>query len=434
MKLAVIGGGSTYTPELLEGLIQRHAEFPLTEVVLMDLDPERLTPVAGFSTRMAAKGGHPFTVRATLDRRDAVAGASFVVNQIRVGGNEARHQDILMGLRHGLIGQETTGVGGFAKALRTIPVAIDIARTVEELAPEAWLVNFANPSGMVTEAISRHTKARTIGLCNVPIDMKMQIAAHLGASVDEVEIEYAGLNHLGWVRRIRVDGRDVSDAVWEALESIGGPANIPEISYPKGFILALQAIPSPYLRYFYATDAMFAEIRDAPRTRAEEVLEIENELFSIYRNPAEDTKPEALGKRGGAWYSRVALDVMVALTKSSPWIDIVNTPNRGVIPGLPDDAVVEVNAVVRKGGVEPLPVPALELDKLALLQTVKAYERLTIAAAVEGSYEKALLALVAHPLVPTAEKAAAVLADVISRGSFVPRCGRMGSAPRTTRP
>jgi len=421
MKLAVIGGGSTYTPELLEGLILRHAEFPLTEVVLMDIDPERLTPVAGFCARMAARGGHPFTVRATLDRRDAVAGADFVVNQIRVGGNEARHQDILMGLRHGLVGQETTGVGGFAKALRTIPVAIDLAHTVEELAPEAWLVNFANPSGMVTEAISRHSKARTVGLCNVPIDMRMQIAAHLGAPVEDVEIEYAGLNHLGWVRRIRVDGRDVSDALWEALEGLEGPANIPEIAYPKGFIRALKAIPSPYLRYFYATDAMYAEIHDAPKTRAEEVLEIENELFAIYRNPAEDQKPAALGKRGGAWYSRVALDVMIGLTRNTAWVDIVNTPNRGVIPELPYDAVIEANAVVRKGGIDPLPVPALEPDKLALVQTVKAYERLTIAAAVEGSYEKALLALVAHPLVPTAEKAAAVLADVIARGSFTPR-------------
>ena len=415
MKLAVIGGGSTYTPELLEGLIVRHAELPISEVVLMDVDPARLEPVAGFCARMAARGGSPFPVRATLDRRDAVAGAAFVVNQIRVNGNEARHQDILMGLKHGLIGQETTGVGGFAKALRTIPVAIDIAHTVEELAPDAWLVNFANPSGMVTEAISRYSKARTVGLCNVPIDMKMQIATHLGVPVEQVEIAYAGLNHLGWVRRILVDGHDVSDAVWEALEGIEGPANIPEIAYPKGFIRALKAIPSPYLRYFYATDAMYAEIHDAPKTRAEEVLEIEEELFAIYRDPAADQKPEALNKRGGAWYSRVAVDVMVALTKNGAWLDVVNTPNRGVIPELPDDAVIEVNAVVRKGGIDPLPVPPLEPDKLALVQTVKAYERLTIAAAVEGSYEKALLALVAHPLVPTAEKAAAVLADVQER-------------------
>jgi len=421
MKLTVIGGGSTYTPELLEGLIERHADFPLRDVVLMDIEPKRLEPVAGFCGRMVAKGGAPFRLTHTTDLRAAVAGASFVVNQIRVGGNEARHGDILLGLRHGLIGQETTGVGGFAKALRTVPKVLEIARAVEQGAPDAWVVNFANPSGLVTEALVRHAGVRTVGLCNVPIDMRMQVAAHLGQPVEQVETTYLGLNHLGWVRRIRVAGQDVTTAVMDALEGLSGPANIPEIAYPPGFLKALGAIPSPYLRYFYATDEMFAEIQAKPRTRAEEVLDLEKRLFAIYEDPAEDTKPALLGERGGAWYSRVAVDVMVALTRPTAWLDVVNTANRGVIPELPAESVIETSAVLRQGAIDPLPQPALEPDKLALVQAIKGYERLTIQAALEGSRDKALLALVAHPLVPTAAKAAAVLDDLVASGGFTPR-------------
>lgn len=421
MKLTVIGGGSTYTPELLEGLIARHGDFPLTDVVLMDIDPARLEPVAGFCGRMVARGGAPFRLTHTTDLRAAVRGATFVVNQIRVGGNEARHEDILLGLRHGLIGQETTGVGGFAKALRTVPQVLEITRAVEAEAPDAWVVNFANPSGLVTEALVRYANVRTVGLCNVPIDMRMQVAAHLGQPVEQVETTYLGLNHLGWVRRIRVAGQDVTGAVMEALEGLSGPANIPEIAYPPGFLKALGAIPSPYLRYFYATDDMFAEIQAKPRTRAQEVLELEKRLFAVYRDPSEDTKPALLGERGGAWYSRVAVDVMVALTRPEAWLDVVNTANRGVIPELPADCVIEASAAIRQGAIDPLPQPALEPDKLAIVQAVKAYERLTIAAALEGRHDKALLALVAHPLVPTVAKAAAVLDDLIARGGFTPR-------------
>ena len=420
MKLTVIGGGSTYTPELMEGLITRHDELGLREVTLMDVDAGRLEPVAGFCGRMLAAGGGPFTLRATGDLREAVAGAGFVVNQIRVGGNEARHQDILLGLRHGLIGQETTGVGGFAKALRTIPRVLEIAAAVEAGAPEAWVVNFANPSGMVTEALIRYAEVRTIGLCNVPVDMKMEIAKHLDVPAEAVEVDYAGLNHCGWVRRVRVDGQDVSEAVFTALGAGGGPANVPELDYPEGFLAALHAIPSPYLRYYYAPDAMYAEIEGRDKTRAEEVMDIERELFAIYRDEAQDAKPALLDQRGGAWYSRVALDVMAALSRHAPHLDVVNVANRGVIPQLPDDAVVEVNAAIRKGAVDPLPVPPLEPDKLALIQAVKAYERLAVDAAIRRDAGLALMALVAHPLVPSVGKARAVLDDLIASGGFTP--------------
>lgn len=421
MKLCVIGGGSTYTPELLEGLIQRHADFGLKEVVLMDIAPKRLDPVAGFCARMVKAAGSPFSLRWTADREDAVKGASFVVNQIRVGGNEARHEDIQLGLRHGLIGQETTGVGGFAKALRTIPQVLDIAKTVEAHAPGAWVVNFANPSGIITEALVRHASVKTVGLCNIPIDMRMELAKHLDLDVAKVAIDYTGLNHLGWVRRVRVDGDDISDSIWDAMETLNGPANIPEITYPEGFLSAVKGIPSPYLRYFYATTHMFDEIKAKPKSRAEEVLELEAQLFELYADESLDTKPALLDQRGGAWYSRVAVDVMVALTRNEAWIDVVNVRNQGCIPQLPCDAVIETNAVLRRGAIDPLPVPALEPDKLALLVPVKAYEQLTIAAATSGSYQDALMALVCHPLVPTAEVAAAVLNDIIGHGGFTPK-------------
>jgi 6-phospho-beta-glucosidase len=420
MKLAIIGGGSTYTPELLEGLIQRNGELGLTEVALMDIRPDRMQPVAEFCGRMVRRGGAPFRLTSTTDRRAAIDGAAFVVNQIRVGLNEARHQDILLGLRHGLIGQETTGVGGFAKGLRTIPVALDIARTVEECAPDAWLVNFANPSGMVTEALSRHSKVRVVGLCNVPIEMRMQIAAHLGLPPEAVEIEYTGLNHLGWVRRVMADGHDITASILEMLSALKGPANIEDMDYPEGFLKALGMLPSPYLRYFYLTDRMYQEERDAPRSRAEEVMDLERELFAIYRDPGQDTRPALLDKRGGAWYSRVAVNVMAALLHHEPCIEVVNTRNGGAIAGLPEDASVEVNSVIRKNCITPLDVPPLPQHALALVQTVKAYERLTIRAAVERSYDAALMALVTHPLVPTVDKARAVLDDLVASGGFVP--------------
>lgn len=420
MKLAVIGGGSTYTPELFEGLVQRQRELALHEVVLHDIDSERLTPVAGFCRRMGEAMGATFATRDTLDLDDAVRGAAFVVIQIRVGGQAARHRDESIPLAHGRIGQETTGAGGFCKALRTVPAVLRIAERVRLHAPGAWIINFTNPSGLVTEALLRQGKVRTVGLCNIPIEMRMQAAKALDVHPDLVELDYAGLNHLGWIRGVRVAGNDITRQVLAFFEGGEGPANIPDIDYPAGFIAALGMIPSPYLRYYYAEDRVLEELRAQPKTRAQVVMELEERLFAIYREPAQNTKPVLLDLRGGAWYSRVALDVMVGLLSPEGRREVVNTLNQGALPGLPDDAVVEVPALLSAHGVQPLPGEPLPEQVAGLVRQAKAYERLTIEAAITRSRPKALAALVANPLVRTVDAAAAILDDVIANGDFVP--------------
>jgi len=420
MKIAVIGGGSTYTPELLGGLVERAAELDLTELVLHDVRADRLVPVGGFCRRMAAARGAAFTLRETYDLVDAVSGAGFVIVQIRVGGQEARHEDILMGLRHGLIGQETTGVGGMAKALRTIPEVLKLARVVKEHAPDAWIVNFTNPSGIVTEALLRFGGVRTVGLCNIPMETRMELAAALHVPPETVDLDYVGLNHLAWVRRVLVGGVDHLPAVLEVLASGHGPKNIPEMEYDPEFLRALGALPSPYLRYFYATDTMLAELRANPLTRAQEVMAIEAELLAYYADPANVEPPPGLSKRGGAWYSRAAVELMGALLQQEPALHVVNVTNAGALPGLPDDAVVEVPAWVSRAGVTPRPVGDVRPELLGLVQQVKAYERLTIEAAVTGRKDRALLALVANPLVPGVQVARDVLRALELRGLPVP--------------
>ncbi len=418
MKIAVVGGGSTYTPELLEGLIERQASLALDRVVLHDIAPSRLDPVLGFCRRMAAHHGATFALSGTTDLDDAVDGATFVLTQIRVGGQEARHRDESL-IRHGIVGQETTGAGGFAKAVRTIPEILKIAARVREKAPGAWIINFTNPSGIVTEALLRHGGVRAVGLCNIPMEMRMEAAKALGALPEAVELDYVGLNHLGWVRRIRVDGQDITDAVIGAFTGGAGPANVPEVDYGADFFAALRMIPSPYLRYFYATEEVVAELRAKGKTRAQEVMELETQLFAYYRDPARHDKPELLTQRGGAWYSKVALSVMEGLLSPLPRREVVNTLNQGAIPALPDDAVIEAPAELSSWGVRPLPIGPVEEEIFGLIRQVKAYERLTIEAALTRSKHKALLALMANPLVRTLEKARAVLRDLEASGDFV---------------
>lgn len=420
MKIAVIGGGSTYTPELLEGLLQRRAELGLTDVVLEDIDPHRLGPVAAFCRRMADAAGAPLRIRDTLDLDDALDGATFVVTQVRVGGQQARHRDETVPMRHGCIGQETTGAGGFAKALRTIPVLLEIAGQVRVRAPGAWIINFTNPSGIITEALLRLGGVPAVGLCNIPTEMRMEAAKALGAPAEAVELDYVGLNHLGWIRGLRVAGNDVFEPVLAAFTGQGGPANIPQIDVSADLVAALHAIPTWYLRYYYSTEAVLEELRAAPKTRAQVVMDLEERLFAIYRNPARHEKPALLSERGGAFYSRAAIDVMASLLSPTPRVQIVNVLNQGAIPGVPDDGSVEVPAELSSHGVRPLPQAPVPEEMMGLLRQVKAYERLTIEAATTRSRHKALAALVANPLVRTAAKARAILADIIANGDFAP--------------
>ncbi len=420
MKVAVIGGGSTYTPELFEGLLARQAELGLTEVVLEDIDAARLEPVAGFCRRMAVAAGSGILIRHTLDLDQAIAGATFVITQVRVGGQQARHRDETVPLRHGCIGQETTGAGGFAKALRTIPVLLGIAARVRERAPGAWIINFTNPSGIITEALLRHGGVPTVGLCNIPTEMRMEAAKALGAPPESVELDYVGLNHLAWIRGLRVAGNDVFEQVLAAFTGAGGPANIPQIDVGADLVAALHAIPTWYLRYYYSTEAVLEELRAAPKTRAQVVMDLEERLFAIYRDPSQHEKPALLAERGGAFYSRAAIDVMAALLSPTPRVQIVNTLNRGAVPGLPDDASVEIPTELSSHGVRPLPQAPVPEEYFGLMRQVKGYERLTIEAAMTRSRAKALAALAANPLVRTAAKARAILADIMANGDFDP--------------
>lgn len=412
MKVTVIGGGSTYSPELVEGLIARHAALGLTELWLMDIDAERLRVVGGFAQRMVSHAGAAFVVKTTGDLDEAVSGADFVVTQIRVGQQPARHQDILLGLRHGLIGQETTGVGGFAKALRTIPAMRVIAEAVQTRAPDAWLINFTNPSGLITEALHKLGVTRLIGLCNIPIGIQMDLALYLQCDPDRLRLDYVGLNHLSWVRRVWLDGRDLLPELIEALAGGSGPLMIPELDYGPEFIRALGALPCPYLRYFYATGTMFRELSEAPKSRAEEVMEIEAALLAKYADPAVVAKPPELEQRGGAFYSKIAVDLIDAIRNDKPGLHIVNVPNRGALDGIGPDQTVEVPSMVGKAGVTPLRIGPVEPRFLGLMQAVKAYETLAVEAGLESNYGKALMALSVHPLCG-APKAKAVLDDLL---------------------
>lgn len=428
MKLSIIGGGSTYTPELIEGLIARHEAINLSDVCLMDIDEARLDVVGTFAQRMVQHAGAPFRVSLTTDRREAITGADFVVTQIRVGQMPARHKDILLGLRHDLIGQETTGVGGFAKALRTIPAMREIAEDIQRFAPNAWLINFTNPSGLVTEALHRAGVERLIGLCNIPIGMVMDLAGHLVCDPDRIEIDYVGLNHLSWVRKVLLDGTDITATLIEQLGEQKGPANIPELHYAPEFVKALGFIPSPYLRYFYATETMLAELKAKDKTRAEEVMEVEKALLAQYADPTVVVKPPELGLRGGAFYSKIAVDLVDAIWNDRGEVHIVNVPNKGSIWGIEDDQTVEIAARIQRDGAHPLPVGRVEPKIMGLIQQVKAYETLAAQAGLENSYDKALMALAANPLCPT-EKAVAVLDDIIAThglSSYKPSTVREG--------
>ncbi|MBI5527394.1 MAG: 6-phospho-beta-glucosidase [Deltaproteobacteria bacterium] len=417
-KIAVIGGGSTYSPELMEGLIDRAAELRIGEVVSHDTDSRRLGVVGSLCARMCRAAGDPFKFALTTDPRKAVCGAGVIFTQIRVGGQQARILDEKTGMKFGLVGQETTGVGGFAKALRTIPAVLSICRLVEKLAPRAWMINFTNPSGIVTEAVLRHSGVRCIGLCNIPVNLRIDIASALGVAPESVSPDYVGLNHLAWVRRVFVDGQDVSRRLFDsrltphASRLRGRPANIPDMDYPPALLRALGMFPAYYNRYYYMEESMKRLARRKKLTRGEEVLAIERRLLEMYANPKLNRKPAVLSKRGGAYYSKAALDVASALLNDSNDTQIVNVQNHGAIECFRDDAVVEVPCKVGKTGAKPIRIGDVGPHILGLMHHVKAYEQLTIEAALTRSYDKALLALLTHPLAGGAEKAPRVLDEL----------------------
>jgi 6-phospho-beta-glucosidase len=418
MKIAVIGGGSSYTPELINGFLARHATLPISELWLMDVLPERLEVVGKFAQRMVAAAGSPFKVVLTTDQRAAVQGAQYVTTQLRVGWMQARREDEYLGRRHGLVGQETTGVGGMAKALRTIPVILQIARDMAELAPGALLVNFTNPAGLVTEALARYApEVPSVGVCNVPITAKMDIIEGLSASgmtVDpaQARLDTLGLNHLTWHRGFTVEGEDVWPQVLAMY--VARLRSGDEDDFDPATVETLRMIPNYYLRYYYYTQQVIASQQSWERSRAEEVMAIEQELFSQYAEPDRSQPPAGLMKRGGAYYSTVATQLLNAHYNDLNEEHVVNVRHGGAVAGWPADWVLEMPCRIGRAGVQPIPTEPLPLACYGLLSQVKAYEILTAQAAAEGRYDAAYEALLVHPLGPSADRVKALLDDMIT--------------------
>ena len=419
LKVAVIGGGSTYTPELVNGFLARTGQFPLDELWLMDIDQERLNVVGGFAQRMLAFKGAPFKVILTTDQRLAVRDATYVTTQLRVGQMDARRKDEYLGLRHGLIGQETTGVGGMGKALRTIPVLLKLAEDMQELsAPGAMLVNFTNPAGLNTQALSKYAPGTpAVGVCNVPITAKMMMIETLektvGGKIDPAHtaLNTLGLNHLSWHRGFTVDGEDVWPQIIhefiKELKSAQHPAWDPRT------IEVLRMLPNYYLQYFYYTDKKLKEQASWPPSRAEEVMALEKALLLQYADPELKEPPADLMKRGGAYYSTVATQLLNAHYNDLGETHVVNIRNAGAVKEWPADWVLEMPATVKKSGITPLPAEPLPAACFGLIAQVKSYENLTVEAAVHGDRDAAYAALLAHPLGPTADKIQTVLDDML---------------------
>lgn len=421
LKIAVIGGGSSYTPELIDGFIKRANELPVREIHLVDIEEgkEKLEIVGKLAKRMVKKAGLSTKIILTLDKRSAIKDADFVTTQFRVGGLQARGRDERIPLKYNVLGQETTGPGGFAKAIRTIPVILDICRDIEKLAPNAWLINFTNPAGMITETILKYTSVKAIGLCNVPIGMEKMVAKILDVDSDKIKIDFVGLNHLIWGNKVYFQGKNVTGEVINKLCDGASLTmkNIPDLKWDKDFLKSLKMIPCPYHRYYYMTDDLITEEIEAANsekgTRAEQVQKIEKDLFEIYKNPDLDIKPPQLEKRGGAYYSDAAVSLISAIYNDKREVHTVNVRNNGAIPSLKDDVIVEINCVVDNTGAHPMTVGNVPTKINGLIHAVKAYEELAVESGVTGNYGVALQALAIHPLVPSVKIAKQLLHDII---------------------
>lgn len=412
MKLTVVGGGSTYTPELIDGFARLRDTLPVEELVLVDPAPERLELVGGLARRIFAKQGHPGRIVTTDDLDAGVEGADAVLLQLRVGGQAAREQDETWPLECGCVGQETTGAGGLAKALRTVPVVLDIAERVRRTNPDAWIIDFTNPVGIVTRALLQ-AGHKAVGLCNVAIGFQRKFAGLLGVTPTDVHLDHVGLNHLTWETGVRLGGPE-GENVLPKLLGEHGDAIAADLSLPRVLIDRLGVVPSYYLRYFYAHDEVVRELRTKP-SRASQVAEMESELLKMYADPALDEKPALLAKRGGAYYSEAAVDLAASLLGGggSPY-QVVNTYNKGTLPFLPDDAVIEVQAAVGAKGATPLAVQDVDPLYAGLMANVTAYEDLALEAALRGGRDRVFRALLSHPLIGQYEYAEALTDQLIA--------------------
>lgn len=428
MKLVVIGGGSSYTPELVEGVILHKDSLPVTEIVLIDIEAgeEKVSINTAFAKRMVEKAGLDITVRYTLDRKEGLKDAAFVITQIRVGGLDARAKDERIPLKYGVIGQETTGPGGCFKALRTIPVLLDICHDMEEVCPDAWLVNFTNPAGIVTEAVLKYTKIKCIGLCNCSINMKYDAAERLNLPVEELDCRFVGLNHLSVLNHIYYQGKDLIQHALHVENAQSVVKNIKKDEAMDAIARNMGCMLSPYMQYFYTEKkALEHEVQEAlglEGVRADQVKQVEAELFEQYKDVNLKEKPQSLAKRGGARYSMAAIRLIDSIYNDRQDVQVVDVQNKGTIPQLPDDVVIEVNCVIGKDGANPVQPVDVPLMVQGLIMQVKAYEILTIQAAVTGDRQKALLALMTNPLIHDVRDAENILNEFLeAHKDYLPR-------------
>lgn len=420
IKIVTIGGGSSYTPELVEGFIKRHKELPVKELWLVDIEEgkHKLEIVGNLAKRMVKKAGVDMEVHLTLDRREALKDADFVTTQLRVGLLDARIKDERIPLSHGVIGQETNGAGGLFKALRTVPVVLDIIKDIEELCPNAWLVNFTNPTGVISEAVFKYTNFRRyIGLCNVPIGVKNGMADILEVEKDRVEMDFAGLNHMVYTLNVRLDGKDITkEAIEKFVTSSLTMQNIKDIPLNADFVRALGVIPCPYHKYYYKHKEMLEEelegFKDG-KTRGETVKALEDDLFELYKDENLAVKPPQLEKRGGAYYSDAACNLINSIYNDKKDIQVVNTLNNGAIRDFREDSAAEMSCVITKEGPKPLSVGYLPVAVSGLVTEIKSFEILAAKAAVEGDYNAALQALCINPLIPSDDLAKTILDEMM---------------------
>lgn len=421
IKIATIGGGSSYTPELIEGFIKRKNELPIREIWLVDIKEgkEKLEIVGNLAKRMIEEAGLDWQLHLTLDRREALENADFVTTQFRVGLLDARIKDERIPLSHGILGQETNGAGGIFKAFRTIPVMLDIVEDIKRLCPNAWLINFTNPSGMVTESVFKYGEFdKVVGLCNVPIGHIIRESEAIGKNPDELFFQFGGLNHFHWHRVYTNDGREITSKVMDTLFEVNNKVmeNIEDIPFIKEQIRNLNMLPCSYHKYYYLQDDMLrSAVEDYKKheTRAEVVKRIEKQLFELYKDPDLKEKPEELSKRGGAHYSDAACETISSIYNNKQNIMVVSTKNNGALPDLPDDCVVEVSSVITAAGPKPLSFGKLNSAARGQVQLMKAMEELTIEAAVKGDYDAALQAFTMNPLIPSGTIAKKLLDEML---------------------
>ncbi len=431
LKVVSIGGGSSYTPELIDGFLKRYDTFPVTEIWLVDIEAgqKKLAIVSELAKRMIKKAGLPIQLYTTLDRREALKGADYVVTQIRVGLLDARIKDEEISLRHGIIGQETNGAGGLFKALRTVPVILDIVKDIQELCPNAWLINFSNPAGMITEAIFRYTSFRkVVGLCNVPLHMQFQMADVLGVDYNRLRLEWQGLNHHGFVTKIFLDEKDVTHELIEKFlgyQNMETMKNIPEIPFEPELIRGLQAIPNDYLNYYVNTQEQLAsQLKQLAEsgTRARVVQKVEADLFKLYQDEHLDEKPKELDLRGGAHYSDAACNLINSLHNDLNDIQYVNTQNQGACSNMEKEMVLECACRITKDGPIPLSIGKIDYRLLGTIANIKAFELMAIEAAVTGNRDLTIAALSMNPLCPSGKTAVAVVDDLLAaHREYLPR-------------